>query len=184
MNKIGQLNQFDNFDDLSEDRETTDSSLLATDIGEFIISFSHLEHSINLDLAEQINSRGHEPGYRIISVISIKDKISLLSDFYLKLLNTTGQEVKIEELKSISSLLKEINTFRNKVAHANWGTYSSEDSMVRTKIVSNDTGDISFRYVEMSKDIIQKHIDTVYEVQDRLSEFFIDVMNTAITHKN
>jgi hypothetical protein len=44
-----------------------------------VLAFSSLEHSVNLALAEEINDRGHLPGYQIIELLTTRDKIDLLT---------------------------------------------------------------------------------------------------------
>jgi hypothetical protein len=71
-----ELEQYDEWD---EDYILETSPNYTVAIGTFVLAFSSLEHSVNLALAEEINDRGHLPGYQIIELLTTRDKIDLLT---------------------------------------------------------------------------------------------------------
>ena len=48
-------------------------------IGKFLLSFSYLEHLLDIEIASVINERTHEIGYTVIKNLSYSQKIELLN---------------------------------------------------------------------------------------------------------
>lgn len=143
-------------------------------IGEFIISFSILESSLNLLISDAINNRGHELGYIIIKNLRFIDKINLTKDLYTKYANfVSNNKLKIKtekELKLIITKLNEINSFRNKVAHCNWGTLN-KSYHVRTKIISDNTGQIEFVKFKLTTELITKYTSWCEQMRRNIDNF-------------
>ncbi len=145
-------------------------------IGNFILSFSSLENSLNNYLAAAINERSYEPGYRIIKYLNFKTKINILNDegvFFIKIIvgSKKKQEKLLEELKIIYSKLKELSQFRNKVAHADW-TSLDKKGFVITKIKEDEqNGGVYFQKTKMTPGVILKFTRQNMAVRDRLSIF-------------
>lgn len=130
-------------------------------IGLFLIRFSELEHTLNIAIAEIINDRTHEPGFVVIENLTTNNKIQLFYKFYLQLVSALGKKKHVDRLRQLRSQLEEINTFRNKIAHANWQTLNKQ-GMVRTKIVvDNQQGYVLFRRVEILPKAIRRQIKTI-----------------------
>jgi pimeloyl-CoA synthetase len=168
------LNQFDteegDFDSLD-----SISAELSSEIGELLIVFSGLEHSINFVVSTMINERFHDHGYRILMTLKMGDKIEFLYGILLQFISETEQGDRKEELKKLVERLKKVNTFRNKVAHANWGTLK-KDGNVRTKITM-DSGDggIRFENVKITRSILVKNIKETDKLILEIDDFFMDV---------
>ncbi len=131
-------------------------------IGMFLIAFSRLEWILNYMITNSINDRGDEPGLRIIKYLDVIDKINLANDQYRRLINllinSKTKEKQKRKLELIISKLKEINEFRNNVAHANWITLDG-NGFVRIDIKENKgDGTIYFKYAKISPSIIRKFI--------------------------
>jgi hypothetical protein len=147
----------------------------ANAIGCYIISFADMEDSVERDLATAINERAHEPGYRVIKYLNFRNKINLLRDDYASfvkyLIPSPKREKLIDELKTIHNKLCELSEFRNKVAHANWGTLDT-DGFVRTKIMESkeDPGTV-FLKVKMTPLVLSKFRRQNESISSRLSEF-------------
>jgi len=101
-------------------------------LGEFIITFSNLDHEINIAIADIFADDAHYFGYLIIEKLSFVNKIDLFYKLYLGLAHHTSPKNK-KMLQKIKADLMEINTFRNNIIHANWTTLT-KDKFVRTKL--------------------------------------------------
>lgn len=140
-------------------------------IGQFLIGFSHVEHSLNVALAELIgNSGSHYIGYVVIEELLMGRKIDLFRRLYLSLTHFQSEEGKTA-LTALHTRLVETNAFRNVIAHANWPTLDAE-SFVRTKIqTKNDDGLVEFRKVKVTPEIIETAIEDAISLSDDLDEF-------------
>lgn len=154
----------------------------AASIGNFIISFSELEDSVDNDLATAINDRMHEPGYRIIKYLGFRNKIDLLNDDYsafIKILESEFAKKRLlAELKVIYNKLYELSEFRNKVAHANWLSLDTS-GFVKTKIVeSKDDIGIQLEKVKMTPSVLVKFRKQNESLANKIYLFREKVWNT------
>lgn len=174
---IEELEQFDFVDD--EDFE----KLIAgypTLIGEFIVSFSALEHYLNGYIADYLADDFHDRGYRIVEKLSFANKVDYLCKAY------TGREImvfgKSKGTSTIDSIRKEltaINKFRNNIAHANWLTIDKE-GQVRTKLfVDGEDGLVKFAKTKIAKDDIKKIIKKTDTLPDIIYDYEEDYNNRA-----
>lgn len=144
-------------------------------IGGFLLSFSDLEASVDNDLATAINERSHEPGYRIIKYLKFKSKIDLLKDEYTNFISYLIAGVQknklIEEINYIHKKLVELNSFRNKVAHADWNSLD-DDGFVRTKIEQSKTkGGINLKKIKMTPSVLLKFRRQNIAIGNKIYEF-------------
>lgn len=158
------LGQFDCSDDLSANGEFEEieknMERFASAIGNYLISFSALEDTVDTELATVINERGYEPGYRIIKYLSFRDKINLLRDDHASFVKhlTSGNDTKrlLAKLDVIYKKLCELSELRNKVAHANWQSLDVS-GFVRTKIITNsDDASLKFLKVKLTPGVLVK----------------------------
>lgn len=139
-------------------------------IGLFLIQFSSLEHAVNTSVADQINDRAHEPGYQVVELLSTRSKIDLL-DRMVSLMLACIDASKLTTFKRLTKKLREINSFRNKLIHANWMSLS-KDGTVRTRItINNEEGYVQFERTEISPDIIHTKIKEMENLEEELDEF-------------
>ena len=175
------LEELEQFDNSSGDFEALQDIPKAyrEGIGYFFIVFSSLEHTTNLIVADMISDRAHDTGYRIISTLTMNNKIDFLSKILLSFIKNTGQK-REGELKKIKQKFMEANTFRNYLAHANWTTLKL-NGLVRTKIITdNDDGQIKFKYVKITPKIISKELKEADDLIQELESFVIDIHNAVI----
>jgi len=128
-------------------------------IGEIMICFSELEYVLDKVLVESISDRS-DRGYMYIKGLRMRDKIEIFKQLGLDYINIEIEHFKLTKSKllSIISKLKELNTFRNRVAHANWMTLS-KDGFVRTKVFyNNEDGQTEFIEVKMTEELMKKYI--------------------------
>jgi hypothetical protein len=172
------LEQFDNeagdFDSLGDIRDK-----LAIEIGEFLIIFSGLEHTINIVVSDMVSDRSHDTGYRILTALSMKNKIEFLYSILLQFISVTYQDKK-KKLINLKSRLDSINSFRNKVVHANWLTLK-KNGEVRTKIMTDNLdGGIKFENVTITKKVLKEAIKEAYSLNNEIDEFFMEAKNAAL----
>jgi len=153
-------------------------------IGEFLISFSDLESSLNLLIAEQLNGRSHEPGYQILKYLGYYNKVNLSKDLYdgkINFINNSKLKTKIQkEFSLIIFKCYELGTFRNKIAHANWMTLDKK-FFVRTKILNNPSVGIEFIKSKIDKGILLKYTGQCYNFARRIDHFLDKI--SAIEYK-
>jgi len=164
---IAHLEQYDYYDDTQIEKAFDKYSKL---IGAFLIRFSQIEHDLNIYIAETFIDDDHSKGYRLIKNLSFSNKIQLFYEIFLEIATFTNLKNKVK-LKRIIESLKEINTFRNKLAHANWSTLTKK-GFVRTKIVSNnEDGTIQFINVKILPRDIKKFIENIESIIDDLADY-------------
>ena len=155
------LEQYDHY---SDEEIFLKQNNYARAIGTFIIAFSELEASLDSLIANSIEDRGDDPGYRIIRYLKFRDKINFSADQYKQLihikktyesLSNKDAEKLNSQLNIINSKLGELSEFRNKIAHANWMTLDNQ-GYVRTKIILNDEYFVAFTKIKLSPNVILK----------------------------
>ena len=139
-------------------------------IGDFIIKFSALEHTLNILIAEILSQRSHDFGYTIAERLTINNKIELFYKMYLQLVSVTDKKKKVL-LDSIKKRLIDVNSFRNNLVHANWLTLK-KDGSVRSKIVTdNEEGYVKFKNSQITPKIIKGKIAELKSLVYDLDEF-------------
>ncbi|TFB07993.1 hypothetical protein E3V08_06155 [Candidatus Atribacteria bacterium MT.SAG.1] len=164
------LEQLDYFEDDYIDKVFDKYSQL---IGWFLIEFSRLEHDFNLVIAEFFGDDYHEIGYIVIKKLSFLNKIELFYDLYLGPVSFSKKNKQNQErLLDIKNRLNSINTFRNRVVHANWSSLN-KDGFVRTKIITDSQGDgvIKFERIKITPKIIKKNIAEINKLIDDIETF-------------
>ena len=153
-------------------------------IGEFFISFSNLEISLNRLIITMISDRSDEEGYRMIKYLNFRNKIELANDQYKYFINySNSPAIKLRYARRLSAIFKklqEISEFRNKVAHANWMSLTKK-GFVRTKIRENYDGKgVEFENIKITPAILykfQRQCETlVNDIDDFLDRVFPDIL--------
>jgi hypothetical protein len=167
------LDQFDYFDDdyIWNPKVFVDYSYA---IGEFIIEFNRLEHEMNIAIADIIYDDAHHKGYVIVEKLSFINKIDLFFKMYLGLVHETNSKHEAW-LKEIRDILIDVNTFRNNIVHANWGTLT-KDRFVRTKtVVDSQDGLVKFVKRQISPKTIEKYTRMINNIIDQINKFEEDI---------
>lgn len=142
-------------------------------VGRYIILFSYLEHNINQLIANLLNERTDELGYLVTTKMTVSNKIDLISRFTQ--LGLARDVKKYRKLGKLIPKLKDLNEFRNVMAHANWASMQ-EDGTVRIKIKVDETNGIWFENRKLSaKNICQKcHKleELIDDIENNYDEFF------------
>ncbi|MDP2940158.1 MAG: winged helix-turn-helix domain-containing protein [Candidatus Omnitrophota bacterium] len=164
------LEQLDFFEDDYIDKVFDKYSQL---IGWFLIRFSRLEHDFNIIIAEFFGDDYHETGYIVIKKLMFLNKIELFYDLYIRPISFSEKNKKKQEkLLNIKKRLDDINTFRNRVVHANWSSLN-RDGFVRTKIITDYRvdGAVKFERVKITPKIIKKNIAEINKLIDDIETF-------------
>lgn len=140
-------------------------------IGHFLIMFSSFENNIDKWVADGINERGHHPGYHVLPLLSTSSKIALLERMTLLLLTHYKPERRAE-FKDIISTIRSINSFRNKIVHANWVSLRSNGD-VQTKVsIDKDEGSVQFEKTKITPELIDRSVEEMENLVEKLNEFF------------
>lgn len=168
--KYEELEQYDwTGDELTEKNEER----YALHIGTFLISFSNLEHSLDLEIANLINDRSHDEGYVIIKDLELSAKIELFYNLAFPRVNWAEKKkvLKSRQLTSIRKQLETLSTLRNKIAHAKWQTLDDEGYVrVDTKTKKED-GMIKFRKLKITPTIMRQGIREMDALAEKLPVF-------------
>lgn len=169
--KYEELEQYDNFwnDELIQKKENK----YAFVIGAFLISFSALEHDLNVGIAEVINERSHDDGYLITQDLEMGQKIELFHNLYFPRVyySDKNKVKKMKELVLIKNSLEEVNRLRNKVAHAQWHTLDKGGYVRVDTKTSKENGLIKFRMFKITPMIMRKGIKNCEVLSERIFEF-------------
>jgi len=144
-------------------------------IGNFLISFSHLETSLDHLIITMISDRSDEPGYRVVKYLNFRNKIKLAKEEYWQAINFISQkrlkEKNKKQFEIIFKKLTELSEFRNKIAHANWMTLD-ERGYVRVKVGENSgQGGVQFENIKMAPILLYKFTRQAHAVADRIDSF-------------
>lgn len=168
--KYEELEQYDIFDEeLMQKKE----KMYASYIGAFLIWFSDLEHSLDIETANLISDREHMTGYLVIKNMEISEKIELFYSLAMPIISYTSTKRKqmTSLLTSIRKRFTNLVILRNKIAHAKW--YSLDDQgYVRVDMKTySDTGNIKFRKFKITPTVMRVGIKDIERLGEDLFEF-------------
>lgn len=154
--KFEELDQYDGWSDEILERW---EGQYAYHIGKVFISFSALEHGLEVQLANLINERAHEEGFLVAKDLEMHHKIELFYNLcfqliYYKFENSKQRPKLLTRLAAIRKQLEDSSEFRNKVAHAKWTTLDEEGFVRVDTKTDKDNGRIRFRKFKMSASIL------------------------------
>jgi len=168
--KYEELEQYDSWDDEVMDKK---EERYAYCIGSFLIRFSNLEHSLDIELANLINDRSHDDGYIIIKDLELFEKIELYYNLAFVRANLAEKRkaLKLKQLGTIRKQLEELAMLRNKIAHAKWNTLD-KDGFVRVDTKTNkENGLIKFRKFKITPTIMKQSMLDIANLDEKLSAF-------------
>ncbi|MDO8495651.1 MAG: hypothetical protein Q7S32_04040 [bacterium] len=106
----------------------------------------------------------------------MKNKIDLLSRILKSSLFDVSNKKQDQFIKLVSKI-RELNTFRNKVLHANWMS-ASRDGTVRTRIViDEEDGSVLFKRAKISPELINKKSEECWKTTEKLEDFLESAFN-------
>lgn len=145
----------------------------ASCIGSFLIWFSNLEHSLDIELANLILECSHDKGYLIIKDLEMSEKIELFYNLAFPQVNLAEKRklLKLKQLNTIKKQLEYITVLRNKIAHAKWNTLD-DDGFVRVDTKTNkENGFIKFRKFKITPSIMKQSMREIENLVEKLSIF-------------
>lgn len=140
-------------------------------IGHFLILFSSFENNIDKWVADGISDRSHHPGYHVLQLLSTSNKIDLLERMTLLLLTHSRPDKRIE-FKDIISGMRSVNSFRNKIVHANWVSLRNNGDVQTRVSIDKDDGFVQFEKTKITPKIIDQNVDKMENLIEKLDEFF------------
>ena len=166
-----EFDDLDQWDYFSAAEVSKTTRKYAKPIGHFLISFSELEHILNLAIAEILwNGRGHDVGYLVIEGLSTQNKIDLFRKSYARFAGSIQKSK--NKLSRIAKRLKELNQFRNSLVHANWLSVDSS-GFVRTKlVVGTEDGYVKFRKTKISPKTINQKIKEIQSLAIEIPDLY------------
>jgi hypothetical protein len=168
--KIERLDQYDFVDEESMNEKEYKYAPL---IGSFLISFSELEHTLDLIVAESINERSHDFGYIVIKNLNFSAKVQLFYDLTYPLVcwSNKRKTQKMIQIKKIKQQFKKLAELRNKLAHAKWHTLDKE-GFVRVGIATDEnSGLINFKKYKITPTIIRGGLKDIGVLLGKLDIF-------------
>jgi hypothetical protein len=169
--KYEELEQYDSrWDDEVMERKKEKYALY---IGSFLIWFSNLEHSLDIELANLINERSHDEGYIVIKDLEMFEKIELYYNLAFPRVHFSEKKkvFKLKQLGVIRKRLENLAILRNKVAHAKWNTLD-KDGFVRIDTKTNkENGLIKFRKFKITPATMRQGMKDIEDLAEKLSDF-------------
>lgn len=164
------IDELEQYDFVDTDFMDENSYKFSTLIGQYLIEFSYFEHGINILVADLINDRSHDMGYIVTAKMSMANKIDLLER-----IGELGKFQRVPEFKRILpaiSMMREVNKFRNQIAHANWATMKP-GGVVRVKVkVDRDRG-VWFQNINLGDSKITQELEKLKEVSQKVYNLHI-----------
>ena len=169
--KYEELEQYDSRwdDEIMEKKEKR----YASHIGSFLIWFSNLEHSLDIELANLISERSHDDGYIIIKDLEMFEKIELYYNLAFPRVNFSEKRkvLKLKQLGTIRKKLEKLTILRNKIAHAKWNTLD-KDGFVRVDTKTNkENGFIKFKKSKITPVIMRQGMRDIENLAEKISTF-------------
>lgn len=138
-------------------------------IGRIVQSFNSLESFLDSALCTLISDRTDKPGLLIIANLSMSQKIQMLESFGILL--SEFQAVRSSSIHTICSELKQLNSLRNQVVHADWeSAYDDGYTRCRLKITKSDG--LHFTYTQFSIGSLNKIIKRMDDCMNLFDQFF------------
>jgi len=140
-------------------------------IGTFLMDFSDLERTLDIEIANLISDRSHDEGYIIIKNLKFSAKRELFYDlFFPRIFYAKKKKENANQLKLIRKKLEALATLRNKIAHAKWYTLDKE-GYVRVDVNTNkDNGLIRFKRFKITPTIIKNGIKEIEKLNKKLPD--------------
>lgn len=154
--KYEELDQYDGWSD--EVLEKWEGQY-AYHIGKLLISFSALEHSLEVQLANLINERGHDEGLLMVKDLEMHHKIELFYNLsfqyiYFKFDTSKRRPKLLAKLTNMRKQLEASSELRNKVVHAKWTTLDDEGYVRVDTRTDKNNGLIRFRKFKITASIL------------------------------
>jgi hypothetical protein len=169
--KYDELEQYDSRwdDEVTRKKEERYASY----IGSFLIWFSNLEHSLDIELANLINERSHDEGYIVIKDLEMFEKIELYYNLSFPRVNFANKRKahKLKQLGIIRKRLEDLAILRNRIAHAKWNTLDKHGFVRADTKTNKENGLIKFRKFKITPTIMRQGMRDIENLAEKLSTF-------------
>lgn len=179
-------NQFDNIEYTQEGLDKV-FGILTKEIGSLLVTFSELEHSLDIAVAETFDNRNHEVGMIVTKKLSYIQKVMLFYDLALRINSYHNLDLR-NQLKGLKKELIYLAEIRNVVAHAKWLSIT-EGAYVRSQVGSNvESGAPFIKYYKINKSVLRNASLRISEANlavDKLREnltFNLDISYGRLTN--
>lgn len=144
-------------------------------IGDILVSFSSLEHSLELAIAGLQSDRSDEPGMLIIKFLEDNQlKIDYFSEtarqyiLYSKHVKDSHREGFISQLKEIVKRLGYAAGIRNIIAHSKWSTITKDFMVVNSTKLNKTTGRVEVKLYKLNPGTLRQIITGINTTNDDL----------------
>jgi len=166
---IDELEQY--YDGESDEWEDASSVGYPESIGNFLVRFSSFENNIDKWVADGISDRSHHQGYHVLQLLKTSNKIDLLERMTLLMLTHFNPKMRVE-FKTIISNMRSINSFRNKIVHANWISLRNNGDVQTRVSIDKDEGFVQFEKTKITPRIIDENVIKMENLIEKLDKFF------------
>lgn len=175
--KYEELEQYD-FNTWAEEFTTKKEAYYASHIGTFLIWFSNLEHSLEVELANLINQNSHDQGYIVIKDLDMSEKVELFYNLLFTIIHFSMKKKKqsMNQLISIRKKLEDFSTLRNRIAHAKWNTLDKYGYVRVDAKTKKEDGLIKFKKLKITPVIMRQSVKKMAILADKLPEFIEKVI--------
>ncbi|MGB2580704.1 MAG: hypothetical protein WBC83_03340 [Minisyncoccia bacterium] len=143
-------------------------------IGELILTFSELEHTLNGEVVKMICARADTVGYAVIGGLRYGQKIELFKNLFGPTVHSLNNKELEKVFDDLVSRLVCTSEYRNNVAHAEWCNLDA-DSHVRVKIKSDKLGTMSV-FKKITMEVLEEQIEEIKSLSEDLYDFYDRVM--------
>lgn len=146
----------DQFDNIEYTQAGLDKvfGILTREIGSLLVTFSELEHSLDVAIAETFDNQNHQVGMIVTKKLTYIQKVMLFYDLALRICSYHQLDLKVQ-LKTLKKELVYMAEIRNVVAHAKWLSIT-DGAYVRSQVTSNaDSGAPFIKYYKINSSVLR-----------------------------
>jgi hypothetical protein len=139
-------------------------------VGEVLVVFSQLEHTLDVCIASLLNNRSDQLGMTVTKTMDYMQKVNLYYDLATRIV-IDYSPLRMPELKMLRKNLQYMGELRNVVAHAKWMSMTTQ-GYVRSQVrISKATGLPEIKYYKLNKTTLESLISRIGSVENDLDEF-------------
>lgn len=147
-------------------------------VGEILLAFSNLEHSLELAISGIVSDRSDEPGMFLIKFLADnRTKIEYFSEATRQFIAYTDQirdKDKPKALAELKRLVKVLNThaeIRNIIAHSKWNTITKDFYVANSTKLNKTTGRVEIELYQLRPKVLCAIITGINITNDSLWKF-------------
>lgn len=144
-------------------------------IGQILVAFSELEHSLELAIAGLESDRADEPGMFIIKFLEDNRlKIDYFTErarqyiLYTEFIKEKNKNKTIAELREVSKRLSYAAELRNIIAHSKWNTITKRYTVVNSSKLNKDSGRVEIKLYKLSPSVLRQVVTGLHRTDIEL----------------